>query len=872
MRWRPYKRFILIIVGVWLFFVIFGLILSRTMQGKVIEILSNKANKHLLCEIHLQKKDIHFSVFKRFPHASLELRNVAVMLPEGFNTQQSILIKGDTLLFAEKVYLQLNLKSVLTQKYQLEKIEVHKGYLQILSDKQGKSSLDILVPIAGKTNNEVITQIDQFSCTALNIYTSDIANKSQTHTYIRKGNLSGTFETQKFSVNIKADGTIKRFEGKEQVLDLHHNFAVDAKLIKDQESYIVEKGFFSFGNIPFKVIGSIRTGENNLVDLIFSAKKVSVKQIDNTLLKGLLGENGFQPKGGVLNVQATFIGYTKHSLPAIKAKFKLTEGKLYDKLHDITLTDVYFAGNGDNGQDHFPKSTTIRLDTFSFKTKQSHQWGKLKIFNLVEPRVSLALNGRLDIADLKAVVNFPNLAINHGSIINKTVLSGQINKDSEAGKSVITKLKIKGNFALEDLEIELTKYSFPSVLLNGKVELANNNTLRFNELKAKCANSDVSISGLLKNFNVKNGIPDFQGIVHAGNLRVDDFIEPVDKRTGKSNPIIFPDSLRISGKLLIDQFSFGNFQSSNYSSNVLYSNKRLNASSVNMDGFEGHLQGLMTLHQNSPGNIALFVDAHVNHVNMHQLFKGCNNFSQDVILAEHIGGYLSGPIEFNAEWSNTLDFNPKSVVALGQLKIVDGILANYSPLMGLSSFINIDELKKVTFDELNTSISIRNSQVYLAQTHIASSAITFNGSGTHDFDNKYEYRLQLGLSDVLWKKAKNKDKSISEFGYVTDDGVGHTMLPLIVSGKGTTFDVKYDKRKARETFRKKVQDEKKELKDLFRKKNDEVDEIQQEQEFLIDNDNNKKEEKPVLEKTDTDTYESSSDDFILQWDDSEEEE
>lgn len=872
MRWRSYKRFVIIIVGIWVVLVLLGLIISRSVQGKVIEILSNQANKYLLCEIHLQKNDIHFSVFKRFPHASLELRNVTAKLPKGFNTKQSILVKGDTLLFAEKVYLQLNLKSVLTQKYQLEKIEMHKGYLQILTDKQGKSSLDIFVPTEGKVKKAFITQIDEFSCSALNIYISDISNNSQIHTYIRKGELSGTFETQKFSVNVKSDGTIKRFEGKGQVLDLHQNFAVDAKVIKDQVSYMVDKGFFRFGNIPFKVIGSVRTGKNNLVDLIFSAKEVSVKQIDNTLLKGLLGENGFQPKAGLLNVQATFIGHTKNTLPAIKAKFKLTDGKLYDKLHDITLTDVYIAGNGDNGKDHFPRSTTLRLDTFSFKTKQSHQWGKLKIYNLVEPKIALALNGQLDIADLQAVAKLPNIAINQGTIINKAVLSGRINKENEEGKSVISEVKIKGNFALEDLEIEFEKYSFPPVLLNGKVELTNINTLRFNELKAESANSDILISGMLKNFNKKNSIPDFQGIVHAGNLRVDDFVKPADNRTGESKPINFPDSLRVSGKLSIDQFSFGNFHSSNYSSNIFYSSKKFNASSVNMDGFEGNLKGLLTLQQKSSGNIALFVDAHVKRVNMNQLFVGCNNFSQDVIQAEHIAGYLSGPIEFNAEWSNTLGFNSESVVALGQLNIKDGILADYDPLMGLSNFINVEELKKITFDELNTSISIRNSKVYLAQTRIASSAITFHGSGMHGFNNKYEYRLQLGLSDVLWRKAKKKDKSISEFGYVVDDGVGHTMLPLIISGKGTTFDVKYDKRKARETFREKVEEEKKELKDLFRKKNDEAEEIQQEQEFLLEEENNNQEKRPVLEKKDSDTYESSSDEFKLEWDDSEEEE
>jgi hypothetical protein len=870
MHLRPYKKIFIIILSVWLVIVLLGVVFSRSMQQKVIQILSNQTEKYLLSEIHIRKNNIHFSVFKRFPHASIELRDVIVKMPKGFNKKESLLIKGDTLLFARKLYLQLNLKSVLSNNYEIEKIEIHKGYIQVLNDKKGNSSIDVLVKSDKKVKEQVSARINEFLCNEMMVFTSDISNNSKIRIYLNKGNMSGIFTRDQFSVNLKANGRIDQFVGKDQVLDLNQRFSVDTKIKNSKESFVIDKGYFRFGNIPFKVIGSVRTGENTLVDLIFSAKNISVKQIDKTLLSGLMGEKGLIPRSGSLSIQSTFIGYTRFSLPAIKASFRLENGKLYDKAHDLVLKDVFIVGNADNGQNHLPKSSTIRIDTFSFKTNNSHQWGKIKIQNLIDPSISLAIEGYLDVNDMQAVAPLKNITLKKGLLLNKAALSGQINKYSNS-KSILENIKIEGNFALKDIEMSLDKYDLPPAKLNGKVELANKSILRFDELKAESVQSDVTITGTLSGFNTKNDIPTFIGSISSENIVVDNFLRAKDKRKGEIQPISFPDSLKISGQLKVDNFAFGKFHSKNFSSDIYYYNKKINSSNVKMEGFEGNLTGKITIHQRPSGNIGMYTNGYLENVNINLLFLGCNDFSQEVIKAEHIEGYLSGNIIFNSDWTNTLRFIPKTITAQGDISLVNGSLKNYDPLLGLSSFIHVDELKNVDFDNLHTIISIKEREVILDQTHIASSALTFDGSGLHDFDNNYQYRIQLGLSDVLWGKARKKNKNITEFGYEVEDGVGHTTLPLIIKGKGTHFDVKYDKKKARETFKIKVKEEKKELKELFKKKDKEIEE--ETSNFMIEKETKQEEviKKPQLQKIDSQTYKSTSDDFILEWDDSEEE-
>lgn len=74
---------------------------------------------------------------------------------------------------------------------------------------------------------------------------------------------------------------------------------------------------------------------------------------------------------------------------------------------------------------------------------------------------------------------------------------------------------------------------------------------------------------------------------------------------------------------------------------------------------------------------------------------------------------------------------------------------------------------------------------------IKSSALNLNASGTHDFDNIVDYKLNMLLGDVMGKKMKSQN---TEFGMIEDDGLGHTKL--FISMKGPVDDPKfsYDKK------------------------------------------------------------------------------
>jgi hypothetical protein len=215
------------------------------------------------------------------------------------------------------------------------------------------------------------------------------------------------------------------------------------------------------------------------------------------------------------------------------------------------------------------------------------------------------------------------------------------------------------------------------------------------------------------------------------------------------------------------------------------------------------------------GLIIINSNATVQNADIKNLFYSFNNFGQNVIVSENMAGRLSGIVHVTAVWNQYLLPVYDRLNLQSEIVINKGEIINYEPLLGLSKFIKVDELKHIYFDQLHTNINVQQETVYISQTDIHSSALSLTGSGEHHFDNSYLYRLQVQFSDVLWNKAKKKKPENTEFGYEVDDGLGRTTLPLKIKGKGTDFEVSYDLHTAGNLFLDKFKKEKKEMHDLF---------------------------------------------------------
>ena len=98
---------------------------------------------------------------------------------------------------------------------------------------------------------------------------------------------------------------------------------------------------------------------------------------------------------------------------------------------------------------------------------------------------------------------------------------------------------------------------------------------------------------------------------------------------------------------------------------------------------------------------------------------------------------------------------------------------------------------------------------------INSSAVNFTMYGTHEFSGDYSYHVRLLLSEVLSRKAREKNRGVIAFGQVQVDGSGKATIPLkIVYSNGKT-DVGYDFGQAKDNIKTDISIEKQTLKGIL---------------------------------------------------------
>jgi len=119
----------------------------------------------------------------------------------------------------------------------------------------------------------------------------------------------------------------------------------------------------------------------------------------------------------------------------------------------------------------------------------------------------------------------------------------------------------------------------------------------------------------------------------------------------------------------------------------------------------------------------------------------------------------------------------------------------FEPMLKLSRYIDVEELRHIRFKTLENTIYIHNRLVTIPEMAIHSSAFNIRVSGQHAFDNQFDYRLDVLLSEVLFNKARKKKKEIDEF-LIEETSEEQTTIPLIIAGTPDDFEVRFDRKKA----------------------------------------------------------------------------
>jgi len=254
---------------------------------------------------------------------------------------------------------------------------------------------------------------------------------------------------------------------------------------------------------------------------------------------------------------------------------------------------------------------------------------------------------------------------------------------------------------------------------------------------------------------------------------------------------------------------------SNIETNLVYRPGLLTFNSLNIKALNGVIYGNGFILQNNEKQFTSRGIFNVAELGIKKTFAAFRNFGQEFIKAENLDGDFTGSVTLFLPADSMFKIDVKSVVAEGKFVIANGHLVNFESVKNLSSFIELSELENIRFDKLENDFFIKDYQLTIPQMEVLSSAADFSINGTHGFDNNFEYRIKIRLSELLSAKRKRERKSVTEFGAVEDDGLGRTSIFLLAQGKDDVTRISYDLRAARDKVREDIRTERQNLRTIL---------------------------------------------------------
>ena len=145
----------------------------------------------------------------------------------------------------------------------------------------------------------------------------------------------------------------------------------------------------------------------------------------------------------------------------------------------------------------------------------------------------------------------------------------------------------------------------------------------------------------------------------------------------------------------------------------------------------------------------------MNNVDLDQLLFKFENFGQDHLVSENLKGKLTASI------TGKIRVYPDLVPDLDQsfiemdVKVLDGELKKYDPMLALSDYMGDKDLQNIRFDTLQNNLDVNKGEISIPIMSIESTIGHIELSGTHDSAHNIDYYIRIPRKTVrqaAWSK------------------------------------------------------------------------------------------------------------------------
>lgn len=798
-------------IAVILFFA--SILLQDKVAGIIVKSLSNTISTKL------DFGTLKLSFIRKFPNASLELKDVLVHSSDSFNGAPFKGINTDTLLAAKYVTVEFSIRDIINGVYNIERISAEKGAVNLFSDKSGNVNYDITVKKEASSGDDFTIDLQKITLTDIKSSYYNLATQLTLKGIIEAGRIKSRISGE--TIDFIADGQMQftHLQLYNTSISKPVSASIDIKLQSSSAGIIFEKGKLEIESYSFDLNGSMSA--SNILDLNLNGNNIDISEFKKYLPEKQLAAVYEYNPSGILTIHSKIKGeLSRVSNPHIEVDYTLQNGKISFGKSALTINGLSFNGNFSNGARNLPSTSFVNITDLKARLGSADYTGFFTLIDFNNPVTEISLKGTVIPGELKEFFNIETISSAEGSVDLDLKFKSAFSWKKKPTVDEIIDMKPTVLMSFNSLSIGLKKEEYRLGKINGKLNISE--SVHAEDLEFYYKGQKISIDGEFRNLAewltgrpvLLTGKADIELNRLVPELLKKEFAD-ASKSSSAETAFTLPDDLALDIKFEIDSFRYKTFSSTAIKGTLNYKPGLLTFKSLNMATLSGSVSGTGFVVQNRNKTVIAKGIFDIKEIDVNKTFITFKNFGQDFIKAENLKGTLSGSLSLLLPMDSMLNPQIKAITAEGKYTLVNGSLINFEPVKELSDFIELSELENISFEKLENDFFIRNNFLYTPQMDVNSSAADLSINGKHSFDNDYEYHVKMLLSEILSKKRKKNKSNVTEFGVVQDDGLGRTSILLKIVGAGEDVKVSYDLKAAGNEVKKSIKTERQTLKTIL---------------------------------------------------------
>lgn len=765
-------------------------------KERIIEMVKSEVDQRIKTELSVEAIDI--ILLKGFPNIPVQFAGVK------FHSA----FKGELLLESEYIYFVVNVVDLFYNIITIERLEIENATLSIHKDSNGNNNFDVFKVQESLTTSDGI--LDIRSAKFLNVEIVHIDEVRNIDDRYKIDNLLGsivlTDAIYKFKVKTKAvlTNTSKAHLGWLKGRQIYLN---TISTYNKDEVINFELSEIKIDNSNFKFSGFLELDSDNKVSINLKGESLIFSELSTLFPQKIRQRTELFDTHGMIKFDASLKGnFANNNWPRFFANFTFKDFEISHSgprfpMKEISLDGKIFI-------DDLRKLESVKLEISNFKASVNNRVINVKgsINNFEKPQIKAKVIGDIDAEWLMslALEDAQNkYGVSTGML--SVDLTTSFSVENEMNKVVLREPLFDGKIGLDNVGIE-SIFNLPIRDVTGTASFTNDK-VKLQDLEGFYGQSDFSINGyvLLSGTNqtsIIDGIESKINIV-SNKIELEELVKAIVSEPLESSIITSPKpQFTIDLGLIVKEINFRRLHGKNFKAQALVNQDGVKIRRAISNGLGGTIALAGSITKQFNEDYYIEAKTKTKSVELDSLFYVFDDFNQNFITASVVKGELESEVYthmyFNRDWS----LHRNLLYAEGLFKVKNGQLNKFEPIMSLSGYLKNEEenLAKLRFSDLESSITIANDTVYISDMYIGSNVRNIKVGGYHTLDQAIDYRLSVPVS------GKNRDKD-EDFGEIKQSKDGKLYIPFRIKGTTANYEVNYDLKRARSNIVKGVKGE-----------------------------------------------------------------